>query len=230
MASLIVSVVLSTACVEAHGPSSLRQTLLNPKKFVIAGQTVTRNRSPYHRKPGCGAVAHTQVMRYDSVAHEVVSSRPAMRGHSRWLARATTSVDENTAAVQEPPLRIGHGWDIHRLEEDSGAPLTIGGVVIPFEKGIVAHSDGDVLYHSLTDAILGAIGMPDIGQLFPDTDPRWKGAASHVFLTESHRLMTERGYRIGNVDITLILQVCSVVSVGNDGAMMRQRSVILAWC
>eukprot|EP00466_Bigelowiella_natans_P017701 jgi/Bigna1/92736/estExt_fgenesh1_pm.C_610007 len=104
----------------------------------------------------------------------------------------------------DPLVRIGHGWDIHRLE--AGLPLTIGGVKIPFEKGTVAHSDGDVLYHSLTDAILGAIGMPDIGQLFPDTDPRWKGADSHVFMSEAHKLMTERGYRIGNVDITLIVQ------------------------
>ncbi|GAB5363964.1 hypothetical protein AAMO2058_000928600 [Amorphochlora amoebiformis] len=104
----------------------------------------------------------------------------------------------------EPAMRIGHGWDIHRLED--GLTLTIGGVVIPFEKGTVAHSDGDVLYHSLTDAILGAIGMPDIGQLFPDNDPQWKGAASHQFMTEAYRLMKERGYQIGNVDVTLILQ------------------------
>eukprot|EP00667_Euglena_gracilis_P016043 EG_transcript_16717 len=109
----------------------------------------------------------------------------------------------------EPPLRIGHGWDIHRLStvEEAGQGCVIGGVLVPnCDLGVVAHSDGDVLYHSLTDAVLGALGLPDIGQLFPDNDPRWRGAASEAFLAETWRLMDRRGYRIMNADVTLILQ------------------------
>jgi len=113
--------------------------------------------------------------------------------------------------ASDPPFRIGHGFDIHRLEP--GLPLVIGGVKIDFEKGSAAHSDGDALYHSTTDAILGAIGMPDIGQLFPDNDPKWKGADSSAFMKEAHRLMTLRGYKIGNVDVTLILQKPKVMGI-----------------
>ncbi|CAM9448944.1 unnamed protein product, partial [Phaeothamnion confervicola] len=111
----------------------------------------------------------------------------------------------SAAAVEEDaPMRIGHGFDIHRLAV--GKPLVIGGVTIPFEKGAEAHSDGDVIYHSIVDAILGALTLPDIGQLFPDNDPTWKGADSSVFMEKAYRCMDDRGYRIGNVDVTLILQ------------------------
>lgn len=111
----------------------------------------------------------------------------------------------------EPPIRIGHGFDIHRMaphgDAEVGGPVTIGGVAFPdFELGIVAHSDGDVIYHSVVDSIFGALTLPDIGQFFPDTDPRWKGAASNVFMEEAYRQMDMRGYRIGNVDVTLIAQ------------------------
>ncbi|KAG5189381.1 2-C-methyl-D-erythritol 2,4-cyclodiphosphate synthase chloroplast precursor, partial [Tribonema minus] len=102
------------------------------------------------------------------------------------------------------PVRIGHGYDIHRLAE--GKKLVIGGVDIPFEKGAEAHSDGDVIYHSVVDAILGALCMPDIGQLFPDNDPQWSGSDSSIFMEEAYRRMAGRGYEIGNVDVTLILQ------------------------
>jgi 2-C-methyl-D-erythritol 2,4-cyclodiphosphate synthase len=100
--------------------------------------------------------------------------------------------------------RIGHGWDLHRLEP--GHKLIIGGIDIPHDRGCVAHSDGDVLAHTCTDAILGALCLPDIGQLFPDNDPQWKGCNSDVFLREAVRLMHERGYEIGNMDITIIAQ------------------------
>ncbi|KAG8457348.1 hypothetical protein KFE25_014077 [Diacronema lutheri] len=111
----------------------------------------------------------------------------------------------------EPPIRIGHGFDIHRMaphdDPEVGGPVTIGGVVFrDFELGIVAHSDGDVIYHSIVDSIFGALTLPDIGQFFPDTDARWKGAASDVFMREAYRQMDLRGYRIGNVDVTLIAQ------------------------
>nr|CAD1844597.1 unnamed protein product [Ananas comosus var. bracteatus] len=97
-----------------------------------------------------------------------------------------------------------HGFDLHRLEP--GLPLIIGGVNIPHDRGCEAHSDGDVLLHCVVDAILGALGLPDIGQIFPDSDPKWKGAASSVFMREAVRLMHEAGYELGNLDATLILQ------------------------
>ncbi|KAI4364913.1 hypothetical protein MLD38_020944 [Melastoma candidum] len=102
------------------------------------------------------------------------------------------------------PFRVGHGFDLHRLEP--GYPLIIGGIDIPHDRGCEAHSDGDVLLHCVVDAILGALGLPDIGQIFPDNDPKWKGAPSSVFVAEAVRLMHEAGYEIGNLDATLILQ------------------------
>ncbi|CAN6713074.1 unnamed protein product [Malus baccata var. baccata] len=102
------------------------------------------------------------------------------------------------------PFRVGHGFDLHRLEP--GYPLIIGGIDIPHDRGCEAHSDGDVLLHCVVDGILGALGLPDIGQIFPDSDPKWRGAASSVFIKEAVRLMHEAGYEIGNLDATLILQ------------------------
>ena len=96
--------------------------------------------------------------------------------------------------------------------EEAGQPVVISGVTFDgsdapdFELGCVAHSDGDVVYHSVVDAILGALTMPDIGQLFPDNDPRLKGANSEIFMEEAYKRMRERGYLIGNVDVTLICQ------------------------
>ncbi|XP_021754239.1 2-C-methyl-D-erythritol 2,4-cyclodiphosphate synthase, chloroplastic-like [Chenopodium quinoa] len=110
----------------------------------------------------------------------------------------------NSKPSKSLPFRVGHGFDLHRLEP--GYPLIIGGIDIPHDKGCEAHSDGDVLLHCVVDAILGALGLPDIGQLFPDNDPKWKGAASSVFIKEAVRLMDEAGYELGNLDATLILQ------------------------
>ena len=100
-------------------------------------------------------------------------------------------------------MKIGYGWDSHEFK--SGIPLKIGGVEIPFAKGLGGHSDGDVLLHAITDALLGAIAAPDIGTLFSPSDPKWKGADSAVFLSEALRRIGEAGYRIVNVDSTLIL-------------------------
>lgn len=100
--------------------------------------------------------------------------------------------------------RIGHGFDLHRLEP--GLPLIVGGVRLEHDRGCAAHSDGDVVYHAVTDAVLGALGQDDIGQLFPDNDPKWKGADSRVFVEEAVRRMREAGYAIGNMDITVILE------------------------
>ncbi len=99
--------------------------------------------------------------------------------------------------------RIGFGWDSHEFK--SGIPLRIGGVLLPHHSGLAGHSDGDVLLHALTDALLGAIASGDIGTYFPPTDPKWKGADSAVFVREALRLVDEAGYAVGNVDSTLIL-------------------------
>lgn len=100
-------------------------------------------------------------------------------------------------------MRVGYGWDSHEFK--SGIPLKIGGVRIPHSKGLGGHSDGDVLLHAITDALLGAIGAPDIGTLFSPADSRWKGADSVVFLEEALRRVREAGYGVLNVDSTVIL-------------------------
>ncbi len=102
------------------------------------------------------------------------------------------------------PWRVGLGHDTHRLE--SGRRLIIGGIVIPHETGFVAHSDGDVLLHAITDAVLGAAALGDIGEWFPDTDPRYQGADSSELLREAVRLVRERGWSVVNVDCTVFAQ------------------------
>ena len=103
-----------------------------------------------------------------------------------------------------PEYRIGHGYDVHRLAE--GRKLILGGVDIPFEKGLLGHSDADVLLHAVSDAVLGAAALRDIGYHFPDTDPEWEGADSRVILRECVRLAEEKGYRVSNVDATILCQ------------------------
>lgn len=100
------------------------------------------------------------------------------------------------------PFRIGQGFDVHALV--AGRPLIIGGVRIPFERGLLGHSDADVLLHALTDALLGAAGMGDIGRLFPDTDPAHAGADSRVLLREAWATVKARGFAVVNIDATLI--------------------------
>lgn len=133
-------------------------------------------------------------------------------------ARGSTSstncnTDESDRPLQEPfdirhPTsaipRIGHGFDLHRLEP--GLPLVVGGEKLEHDRGCDAHSDGDVVYHAVTDAILGALGQDDIGVLFPDEDAKWKAADSRVFVDEAVRRMREAGYAVGNLDVTVILQ------------------------
>ncbi len=99
-------------------------------------------------------------------------------------------------------IRIGLGFDSHAFEE--GKPLKLGGVVIDFPLGLKGHSDADVLFHAITDAILGALGEPDIGQIFPDKDPRWKKADSKVFLQEAINRMRQKGYRLINLDCVIV--------------------------
>ena len=102
------------------------------------------------------------------------------------------------------PFRIGEGWDVHALVP--GRPLIIGGVTVPHSMGLLGHSDADVLLHAITDALLGAAALGDIGRHFPDTDAHFKGADSSVLLAETARRVREAGFEIGNVDSTVIAQ------------------------
>lgn len=101
-------------------------------------------------------------------------------------------------------IRIGHGYDVHRLVEDR--KLILGGVEIPFERGLLGHSDADVLLHAISDALLGAVALGDIGKHFPDTDPRYAGADSMLLLKEVVRLVRNEGYQVSNLDATILCQ------------------------
>ena len=114
-------------------------------------------------------------------------------------------------------MRIGYGWDSHEFKR--GVPLKIGGLAFDHPKGLGGHSDGDVLLHALTDALLGAVAAPDIGSLFPPSDAQWKGADSVVFLREALRRVSEAGYVIANVDSTLVL---AEPKIGPHAAAMRE--------
>ncbi|AMG03634.1 2-C-methyl-D-erythritol 2,4-cyclodiphosphate synthase [Vibrio mimicus] len=101
-------------------------------------------------------------------------------------------------------IRIGHGFDVHRFGGEG--PIIIGGVKVPYEQGLIAHSDGDAALHALSDALLGAIAAGDIGRHFPDTDDKWKGADSRELLKDVYRRVKQQGYVLGNADVTIIAQ------------------------
>jgi 2-C-methyl-D-erythritol 2,4-cyclodiphosphate synthase len=113
-------------------------------------------------------------------------------------------------------MKIGYGWDSHEFKR--GIPLKIGGITLPYSKGLGGHSDGDVLLHAVTDALLGAIAAPDIGSLFSPSDPRWKGADSGLFLAEAIKRVKAAGYAVVNVDSTLIL---AAPKIGPHAAAIR---------
>src|SRR5579864_3026292 len=119
---------------------------------------------------------------------------------------------------KRPAIRIGHGFDSHEFRP--GIPLKIGGVTLAHDKGLGGHSDGDVLLHAITDALLGAIAAPDIGALFPPSDPKWKGADSAVFLNEALRRIRDAGYSVANIDSSLIL---AAPKIGPHTAAIRAR-------
>ena len=102
-------------------------------------------------------------------------------------------------------IRIGHGFDIHRFQE--GKPLMLGGVHVPYHRGMLAHSDGDVILHAICDALLGALALGDMGRHFPDTDPKWKSADSRFFLRHVMDLLLQHAYRVQNIDVSVIAQV-----------------------
>lgn len=120
-------------------------------------------------------------------------------------------------------MRIGHGYDVHRFQ--TGEFITLGGVQIAHDKAFVAHSDGDVLLHALTDALLGAAALGDIGQHFPDTDPAYKGADSRDLLRNVVRLLQEKGWQVGNVDMTILAQAPKMAA--HIGAMRENISADL---
>jgi 2-C-methyl-D-erythritol 2,4-cyclodiphosphate synthase len=113
-------------------------------------------------------------------------------------------------------IRIGQGFDVHAFGE--GDHVMLGGVRVPHDRGVVAHSDGDVVIHALCDALLGALAMGDIGRHFPPSDPRWKDADSRTFLRHCHALVRERGWRVGNADVTVL---CERPRIGPHADAMR---------
>ena len=115
-------------------------------------------------------------------------------------------------------MRIGYGFDSHEFHP--GIPLKIGGITLPHDRGLGGHSDGDVLLHALTDALLGAIAAPDIGSLFPPSDPKWKGADSVIFLREALKRLRDAGYVVANVDACLIL---AAPKIGPHAVVIRTR-------
>ena len=123
-----------------------------------------------------------------------------------------------TTNDQRPTTRIGYGFDSHEFRP--GIPLKIGGLTLAHDKGLGGHSDGDVLLHAITDALLGAVAAPDIGALFPPSDPQWKGADSVVFLREALKRVREAGYTVANMDASLIL---SAPKIGPHSATIRMR-------
>jgi 2-C-methyl-D-erythritol 2,4-cyclodiphosphate synthase len=130
----------------------------------------------------------------------------------------------NHLSMPDPfPFRIGHGYDIHPLQ--SGGRLMVGGVAVSEEMSAVAHSDGDVLIHALVDAMLGAIGGGDIGEMFPNTDPRWKGAESRVFLELVVARVHAEGYRIVNADATILAEQPKMKPFKNE--MVKQLTQLL---
>lgn len=118
----------------------------------------------------------------------------------------------------QPSTRIGYGFDSHEFR--TGIPLKIGSVLLKHDKGLGGHSDGDLLLHAITDALLGAIAAPDIGALFPPSDPKWKGADSVVFLREALKRVHEAGYAVANIDASLIL---AAPKIGPHAAEIRTR-------
>jgi len=123
-----------------------------------------------------------------------------------------------TTNDRRPTTRIGYGFDSHEFRP--GIPLKIGGITLPHDKGLGGHSDGDVLLHAITDALLGAIAAPDIGALFPPSDPKWKGADSVIFLREALHRVRDADYAVANVDASLIL---SAPKIGPHSAAIRAR-------
>jgi 2-C-methyl-D-erythritol 2,4-cyclodiphosphate synthase len=129
-----------------------------------------------------------------------------------------TTDDQRPATLSRPTNRIGYGFDSHEFQP--GIPLKIGGITVDHDQGLGGHSDGDVLLHAITDALLGAIAAPDIGVLFPPSDAKWKGADSVIFLGEALKRVRQAGYAVANIDASLIL---AAPKIGPHAAAIRAR-------
>ena len=128
------------------------------------------------------------------------------------------TTNDRRPSTARPTTRIGYGFDSHEFR--AGVPLKIGGITLKHDKGLGGHSDGDVLLHAITDALLGAVAAPDIGALFPPSDPKWKGADSVIFLREALKRVRDAGYAVANLDASLIL---AAPKIGPHAAEIRTR-------
>ena len=137
-----------------------------------------------------------------------------------WARNQVQPTGEGTTAMQVPVIRVGQGFDIHRFSDDPTRPLVLGGVVFEGSRGLHGHSDADAAAHAITDALLGAAGLGDIGEHFPDSDPRWKGADSLQLLRHAAALVREAGYQVGNVDCSV---VCETPKLAPHKTTMQQR-------
>ena len=189
---------------QTNGEGAITATL--PRERIYLAQTPQAFRVPVLRDAlRLGGEATDEAMLAELAGHTV----RVVDGDPRNL-KITTPDDLTMAeyfaagSSQVPALRIGNGYDLHRLV--AGRPLILGGVRIPFEKGLEAHSDGDVICHAVTDAVLGAAGAGDIGRHFPDTDPEWKNADSIELLRRASAIVRDAGYAIVNVDVVVIAQ------------------------
>jgi 2-C-methyl-D-erythritol 2,4-cyclodiphosphate synthase len=126
------------------------------------------------------------------------------------------TTDHRRRTTAGPATRIGYGFDSHEFRP--GVPLKIGGITLKHDEGLGGHSDGDVLLHAITDALLGAVAAPDIGALFPPSDPKWKGAESVIFVREALKRVSDAGYTVANVDASLIL---AAPKIGPHAAAIR---------
>jgi 2-C-methyl-D-erythritol 2,4-cyclodiphosphate synthase len=130
----------------------------------------------------------------------------------------------DTTAIAPTTLRIGHGYDLHRLES-GGKPLRLGGLRVESPNGVIAHSDGDALLHAVTDAVLGALGRPDLGQMAPDTDPKFAGANSADFARRAMRTIRGLGWELVNLDATIVLETPKISPIRDE--IRRSLSAIL---
>lgn len=124
-------------------------------------------------------------------------------------------------------IRIGHGFDVHRFGGEG--PCTLGGVKVPYEQGLIAHSDGDVVLHAVADALLGAIAAGDIGRHFPDTDPQFKGVDSRILLRDVFARVKQQGFKLGNLDVTILAQALKWLRISRQCALTL-RMILKASC
>jgi 2-C-methyl-D-erythritol 2,4-cyclodiphosphate synthase len=224
---LLLAVVLALSC----APQPFTEA------YVIVGSaprpsSTASSSSSFSRRHASTAAAAVPLNKSRTISLLLLVQSQADDTNPPISTTMTTSATTTTPYEIEPiPFRIGHGFDIHRMAplEQAGQPIVIAGVEITHaplkwtdvsnkapdgnpvvrecQLGVVAHSDGDVIYHAIVDAIFGALTLPDIGQVFQDTDPRWKGCDSSKFMEHAVAIMSEQyGYQIGNVDVTLILE------------------------